>query len=309
MREAARIPSCGLIGLADPAVSPIDSLAGPVPVTINRNFSFFPATPGISFWSHGIRFTTEDEPCASNAAVNLAGTISSVVARPSGWAITRTIPHFASGNTFATGFWVMNTENKPASYSIGFHDDSGRPVRVPFGGVGALSEVSDTVPANGSKYFEIGNPRTKAATTGSAIIHSDPSITIHALFRYQAPGGIFYEAAIPSSAGAIELETTFDNTLFSATGTQILTGIAIANLDARHTATVVCTARNRLGNVIPSAISVPVLNPLGHWARSDFPALAGLRGTLDCISNTRIGMVALRTLGRGAISSLPIIPR
>jgi hypothetical protein len=38
-----------------------------------------------------------------------------------------------------------------------------------------------------------------------------------------------------------------------------------------------------------------------------FPALSGLRGTLDCVSNTRVGAIALRAIGTNAISSLPVV--
>jgi hypothetical protein len=102
--------------------------------------------------------------------------------------------------------------------------------------------------------------------------------------------------------------TTFDTTTFAASGAQIYTGIAIANLDPLNAATVVCTARNSQGAVIPNALTVPVLNPTGHWASDLSAALAGLRGTLDCASNTKIGAIGLRFLGTNAMSSLPVIP-
>ena len=192
---------------------------------------------------------------------------------------------------------------------MGFYDDSGKPVSIPCGDLGALSTVSDILPAYGFKYFEVGDPQSKITITGSAVTHSDPSIGLQAVFRHHASGNTFYEAAIQSSAGATEAEIAFENTIFAPTGSPTSTGIAIANLDAVYSATVLCTARNRLGNVIPNAVSVPLLNPLGHWSGYNFPALAGLQGTLTCTSNTKIGMVALRALRNGAISSLPVVTR
>jgi hypothetical protein len=59
--------------------------------------------------------------------------------------------------------------------------------------------------------------------------------------------------------------------------------------------------------VIPNAINVPVLNPLGHWADYLFPALNGVRGTIDCSSNNSIAGIGLRFIGTKAFSSLPVI--
>jgi hypothetical protein len=63
--------------------------------------------------------------------------------------------------------------------------------------------------------------------------------------------------------------------------------LAIADLDPANSANVVCTARDSLGTSIPNEVSVPVLNPLAHWAgaslikfgasiRHDDPALVRL---------------------------------
>ena len=73
------------------------------------------------------------------------------------------------------------------------------------------------------------------------------------------------------------------------------------------TANVTCTARDALGNVIPNAVSVPILNPLGPWADYLFPAPTGQRGALDCSSNAKVGAIGLRALGTNAISTLPVI--
>ena len=140
------------------------------------------------------------------------------------------------------------------------------------------------------------------------MVTADASITAQALFRRHGSDNSFYEAAVPATAGNHELLIPFDATTFSTTGAQIYTGLAIANTDSRNSANVVCTARDAAGKVIPNAVFVPTLNPLGHWADYLFPALAGKRGTLDCTSDTKIASIALRFLGTNGMSSLPIIP-
>jgi len=230
-----------------------------------------------------------------------------VVSKGSGSSpVTAALPHVAAGGSFVTGFYVLNTAGIPASFSISFHDDSGAPLVLPFSGLGGLTTLSDTIPANGLAYYEAGDPSNPNGVEGSGLVTADPSITIQALFRRQT-SNVYYEAAVPTSSGNYEFEVPYDATTFAANGAQIYTGFAIANLDSANAANVNCTARDGQGNVIPNAISVPSLNPSGHWANYQFPALIGNRGTIDCTSSTKIGPVALRALGLNAISSLPII--
>jgi hypothetical protein len=78
-------------------------------------------------------------------------------------------------------------------------------------------------------------------------------------------------------------------------------------MDNANPSTVTCVPRDASGNFIPNAVTVPTLSPLGHFAGYQFPALVGLRGTLNCSSTTAVGVVALRAIGTNAISSLPVI--
>jgi hypothetical protein len=215
------------------------------------------------------------------------------------------LPHYAVGGSFVTGFSVVNTGSQPANFIISFRDDSGNPASIP--SVGSLTSLSDTIVANGAKYYEVGTPQGPLQA-GSVQIMADPTITIQGLFRRLGSDNSYYEVAVPSSSGLNEFEIPFDDTTFAATGAQIYTGFAIANLDTNNSANVTCTARDATGNIIPEAVTVPALNPLGHWAGYAFPALLGQRGTLDCASNTRIGAIGLRALGTNGISSLPVIP-
>jgi hypothetical protein len=219
---------------------------------------------------------------------------------------TSVLPDFAVGDGFVTDFYVVNTGSSAANFSITFYNSTGSPVVLPFAnGVGNQSTLSGSLPAGGAAFYEAGTPQG-ASLSGSAVITSGPGITIQALFRREV-NGIYYEAAVPSSGGSSQIAVPFDNTIFSGNGDQIYTGLAIANLSASAASTVSCTARNSQGNVIQGAIPAQSLSPLGQWSAFQFPALAGLRGTIDCISNTEIGAIGIRGLGTNAISSLPVI--
>jgi hypothetical protein len=221
-------------------------------------------------------------------------------------AVTGVIPHFAAGDSFVTDFYIVNSSNQPENFSISFYDDSGRPVLVPLGS-NTLATLEGTIAAYSTNFYEAGTSQG-ALVAGSAVISSGPAITVQTLFRRHGSDGSYYEAAVPASNGNHEFEIPFDATTLAENGAQLYTGIAIANMDSAITANVVCNARNSQGNLIPNAVVVPALNPLGHWANYLFPALTGLRGTLDCSSNTKIGSMGLRALGANAISSLPVIP-
>jgi hypothetical protein len=219
---------------------------------------------------------------------------------------TSVLPHFAVGGSYVTGFTVVNTGSQVANFSISFHDGNGNPVSLPFAGLGTLEILSDTIAANGTKYYEAGTPQG-TSIVGSGIVTADPTITIQALFRRLGSNNSYYEVAVAASTGVNEFEIPFDDTTFAATGDQIYTGFAIANLDTVNSTSVTCTARDATGATIPGAISVPALNPMGHWAGYLFPALIGQRGTLDCASDTKTGAIGIRALGTNGISSLPVI--
>ena len=188
---------------------------------------------------------------------------------------------------------------------MAFHDDNGNPVALPFS-TGSTNTLSGSVPAQGSAYYEAGNPQA-SLVSGSAQITADPSIVVQALFRDDSSGR-YYEAAVPSSSGSQEFLFPFDATTFAGNGQPFYTGFAIANLSGSP-ADLICTARDQNGVVIPNAVPVPELSSFGHWANYLFPALTGMRGTVDCVSSTTVAATALRFIGGSAFSSLPVITK
>lgn len=213
----------------------------------------------------------------------------------------------AAGGTLTTGLYVSNTGSTPAKFSIQLYDDNGKPLSLPFAN-GNANSVSGVLPPAGSAYYEAGNDPKDPVTQGWAQITSDSSVVVQGLFR-NLVGGINYEAAIPAiGSGSTDLTFPFDDTTFAPTGQQLVTGIAIANFDPVNPAGVTCVARDPNGVIILNAVQVPMLAPLGHWAGSQFPALSGLRGTIECTSSTSISATALRFLGN-ALSSLPVVAK
>jgi hypothetical protein len=246
-------------------------------------------------------FTVTVTDSASNSAAQML-----TITVQSAPILISSLPHFAAGGGFVTGFYVLNGNGQPASFAIAFNNDTGQAIPVPFAGLSTSAVLADTIVGLGVKYYEAGTYQA-ALISGSGVISANPGITIQALVRRLGSDGSYYEAAIPSSTGNFEFEIPFDATTFAPTGAQIYTGFAIANMDNANPSTVTCVVRDALGNFIPNAVPVLMLNPLGHFAGYQFPALVGLRGTLNCTSTTEVGAVALRAIGTNAISSLPVI--
>ncbi|WP_321470621.1 hypothetical protein [uncultured Paludibaculum sp.] len=215
------------------------------------------------------------------------------------------LAHFAVGETWTTGLFVMNNSAQAAQFSIAFYGDDGAPMELPFGS-GSTSVLKGTIQGKGSSYFQAAN-EAMPVVSGWARVTAGPSIVVQALFRSGA-NGTFYEAAVPSSPGSKSFTFPFDATTFGSNGLPFYTGFAVANLD-QIWASLDCTARDSSGGVIPNAVTLPQLNPSGHWANYLFPTLTGKRGTISCVSSTNVAATALRFIGTSTFSSLPVIAK
>ncbi len=305
------------------AVTPSGSSAAGASSPLTISFSIPPSiTPNIYTGTVTISSTNAVLPQARNAEVTSKASVSQVInvslvvsaANTGGGggcgtnSILPGLTHFAAQDVWTFGIFVVNKGSSAASFSASFCDDNGQPVTLQFSS-GATTKLSANIPANGSAYFETLNPPGAPLVSGWAQINADPSIAVQALFRENS-SGTYYEAAVPSNAGAKEFKIPFDATTFTPTGDPLYTGFAIANLDPANSDTVTCTALDSSGNNIPNAfanVGPPVLPPLGHWAGYLFPALTGKRGTIDCVSSTMTSGLALRFIGSNAFSSLPVI--
>jgi hypothetical protein len=220
---------------------------------------------------------------------------------------TEVLTHVAFGGQWTTDLVALSSEPNAGNFSVGFHGDSGAAVALPFmGGLGDLSTLTDTVPAQGRKDYEATNP-VYTDQGGWGLVTAEESLTLQALFRRHTADGRFYEAAVPTSGGYSRFVIPFDATTFAPTGAEMYTGFAIANLNPTATAHIVCTARDQAGVTVPNAVSIPALSALGHYTGFSFPVLAGKRGTFDCSADTLVSALALRAIGGDAISTLPVI--
>jgi hypothetical protein len=192
--------------------------------------------------------------------------------------------------------------------SIAFYGDNGSPVALPFtGGQGNLTTLTDSVTAQGRTDYEASNASSPVQAGWGLLTEDLDTVTTQVIFRRATPNGNYYEAAVSESDSCSGFVVPFDATTFAPTGAPLYTGFAIANVNPVAPAHVVCTARDQAGVVIPNAVTIPTLNPMGHYANYLFPALTGKRGTLNCSADTLLSAVALRFIGTDAFSTLPVI--
>jgi len=157
------------------------------------------------------------------------------------------------------------------------------------------------------KYYEVENPNVGDQSSWG-LVTAEESVAAQATFRRNTADGRFYEAAVPSSGGYSRFVMPFDVTVFAPNGAELFSAFAVVNLNPSASAHFVCTARTDSGVLIPGAVSIPELAPLGHFAAFHFPLLTG-RGTLDCSADTLVSAIGLRSIGGDAISTLPVIPK
>jgi hypothetical protein len=215
-------------------------------------------------------------------------------------------PHIAVGGGYTTDFLIFNPTASAGSFSVAFYDDNGKAMNVNLPALNGpgIGFQDKSLPAGGSIVVSASN-QVGSTVTGSAVITASTGLVAQAMFRAKSADGNYYEAAVPANPGSTRFVVPFDDTTFSENGVQIFTGIAIANVDAANSAKIACTAKNDAGVVIQNAVSVPLLQPHGHWADYRFPLLVGKRGLLDCVANTNIAALGLRALGP-AFSSLTV---
>ena len=150
---------------------------------------------------------------------------------------TSALPHIAAQDVWTTGIFAVNTGNAPANFEVDFHDDSGAPVALPFAG-SATNKLTGMLPAQGSAYFETGNPGGPLIS-GSGQVTADAAVVVQSLFRENS-SGLYYEAAVPSNVGSVEFLIPFDATTFAATGDPFFTGFAISNMDPLNPTPLAC---------------------------------------------------------------------
>jgi hypothetical protein len=189
----------------------------------------------------------------------------------------RVLPHIAFGGGWSTTITLVDCYETEAPFTLRFYDDRGVAMNVPVAGLGSVSIISDRMPVNGSRTYEIQD--IGVTQTGWAELSYDWSLTAIgglAVFRQRVAGRPDLEAVVPMSANNDgDYHLAFDNT------GGLVYGLALANPDLIQS-TVEMTFTDDSGN----AIGVPVTLTMDSKAHTAFalavnyPQLANRRGVI-----------------------------
>jgi hypothetical protein len=195
--------------------------------------------------------------------------------------------HIADGDQWTTSFTLINIDTSPANYTLSFYDDNGTPLRLGISGLGPATEISGTLPVNGSVVLQTTGG--VGVLQGWAYLSYDRVIAGTAVFTSRQPGNpVDFEAAVP-------LESQFQDRFVIAFDNSggFFTGIALVNASSSRTETVSVAFRDETGTVF--LLDSFVMRPMTHTAflvDDTYPATAGVRGVVEFSTNDSAAQLA-----------------
>jgi hypothetical protein len=240
--------------------------------------------------------------------ITTAGTASVSVVNPNGLASNfavfqigssgpLTVAQIADGASWQTQFQVINLDQNPINFAFQFWDDNGNPLALPIVN-GTAGTFSGTLAVGGTAFAE--TPGTASALSqGWANVTASGKIGVLAIFTQAVPGRPDSEGTVAGLPSSNHVTLPFDNTQGYATG------VAVANTNATSALGITLTFQTDTGAVSTGSL---VLAPNAHTAfvlTSQFPALAGLRGSIVFTAPTPdISIVGLRFSPTNSFTSL-----
>jgi Viral BACON domain len=180
--------------------------------------------------------------------------------------VNQVAAHLADGNGWQTELVLVNNGQVPASYTVNYVADSGKPLTTTIIGQGKNSSFSGLIPVGGSQTLQSdGSP--PQTVSGWAQISSMQGVGGLAIFRSSLQPQI-QEAAVPLQfSGSPQLIFPYDNSQGS------VSGLAIAAPGSSQQQSIAAVQRNLTGQA--STPDAPqIIPPNGHnsWVLpTDFP--------------------------------------
>lgn len=215
---------------------------------------------------------------------------------------TQVFPHVAADSLWQTDFVILNTSSAPVAFALKLHPDKGN--TVPIAGGGAVSQVTGTVPANGTAFYTTD---TTVDSDGWAELDSAAPLNGVAVFR-EANDQTSVLLSTPSTTFAIPFDSTAPP---NAPSTAYVDGVAIANNNS-NAAAISCQAYDGSGNTLGGSLTGLTVPAEGHTSfllqqTAPFASLpSNTRGQLICNSTSAVSAVELRALG-SQVSTMPVV--
>ncbi len=219
------------------------------------------------------------------------------------------IAHIAVSNGWQTTFVLVNAGTTPSLANLNFFDDNGvaLPLSVSFPQLGGapttVTGVTPTLAGGAMLMVQANGPLANAVQIGSAQLTTNGKISGFVIFRYEING---QEAVVPletRNAGAYLL--AFDNTDETATGVAV-------NSVSTQPVSVPVIVRNDAGAQIATGNIALAANGHSSFVLGDqFPAAAGIRGTIefDAPAGAQIGALGIRTPKAHTFTTLPALTK
>ncbi len=213
------------------------------------------------------------------------------------------IPQVVDGGGWQTTIRLANLSPGAARYQLLFFGDDGRPLTLPFAGIGNFDAVHGVIAPGGTATIRtLGE--ASATAQGWAELQMDGLIGGFAVLRQQVSGQRAEQATVPiSSRFSTDLAIAFDNT------GPLTTAVALVNPSPFVAAIVTVLFRNEFG--VEIGRDTFTLAPLRHLAftlPSAYPFTAGQRGMAEFFTFApQLAAVGLEFNANGGFSYSPAL--
>jgi hypothetical protein len=210
------------------------------------------------------------------------------------------LPQLVFGGGWYSALYFANQNDTDASIGVYFVNSLGKPLLVPLGGGGTVSNTLVNVPAHGTAIVEA--PNLAGLSQGYATFFLPDGVVGYGVFRQSVAGRADQEAVVPFTSATSTANTlVFDETSY-------ITGIAIVNpspVDSIIAVTALDDNGNTLGSAtIPLAAYNKTVSQLTDI--KGLSGIAGHRGTLNLsVAAGNVAALGLRFNGY-AFTSIPL---
>ncbi|HXP85310.1 MAG TPA: IPT/TIG domain-containing protein [Bryobacteraceae bacterium] len=204
------------------------------------------------------------------------------------------VAQIADGSNWKTLIQVVNLDQVPVNYSFQFWDDNGNPLQLPL----ANGVTGGTLAVGGTAFAE--TPGTAAALTqGWAEAASSGRIGVLTIFRQIVAGRPDAEGTVTGVQSGSRIFVPFDDT------NGYVTGVAVANTNPTQGLFISLVFQLENGTQQTGSLSLPAHAHTAFELTSMFPALAGVRGSMELTASTPdVAVVGLRFSPTNSFTSL-----
>jgi YD repeat-containing protein len=219
------------------------------------------------------------------------------------------ITHVAYNGFWTSVFYLVNTSNASASFTLSFFDESGIPLPVPLslpqsGTNLTTPSLTRTLSAGAMLVVETQAQDALPVMVGSAQLTTAGNVSGFEIFRWIQFG---QEASVP-------LETRTPNSfvlVFDDTN-GLTTGVALANLSS-SSANIVATFRDDSGTQlgVPETINLAGRGHTHFMLPDRYQEAVGKRGMVEFVVQQGIGIsvIGLRAKSDGTLTTIPVLTK